>query len=342
MQKSFPPGLMNPGGEEKQLCFVSKLSRRLLDVRTTTAECLGDRAHSPPRGGHSARMASPPRRGARARAYTYTPTFLRRALPRPLLGFRAAGPGPEPLVGSLRPARARRSTTRPRAGPPRGRRAPPRARSRAVPPRASCPPSFFPGEPSRPASPSPATSEPGVEDAVVALRSLARVEEVPAPRTAPRSATGARSSRSARARAGTPRLPRRPRPRAPRARRARRERAASRPSARSSSPRSSRARGPGTSARAQTPRRHGISRAQEPLRGRVRAPHQLQQQGVDPQAPQGPLRRARRPETRGGGGPRRARPAPLRALSENEFPEPRAPGKRRASSSAPRALAPAY
>ena len=48
------------------------------------------------------------------------------------------------------------------------------------------------------------------------------------------------------------------------------------------------------------------------------------------------------PRPEAAAGPDAPAPAPLRALSENEFPEPRAPGQRRASSSEPRALAPAY
>ncbi len=288
-------------------------------------------------------MASPPRRGARARAYTYTPTFLRRALPRPLLGFRAAEPGPEPLVGSLRPARARspRRALEPdlRAGAERLRGY---ALARFPPARVVPPPSFFPGEPSRPASPSPATSEPGVEDAVVALRSLAQVEEVPAPRTAPRSATGARSSRK-RSRAGWHAPP----PSAPPPARAPR------------TPSAARASGV-TPQRALflPPKQPGPGPGPQPARKPLDDMEYRELKNLFAVVFERPTNSNNKewihkrlkdhfaahgdPRPEAAAGPDAPAPAPLRALSENEFPEPRAPGKRRASSSAPRALAPAY
>ena len=72
---------------------------------------LGDRAHSPPRGGPR-RGWRPPRRGARARAYTYTPTSCEERY-RPQLGFAHGGPSPRARSPSSVPS------VRPRLGAPR-------------------------------------------------------------------------------------------------------------------------------------------------------------------------------------------------------------------------------
>ena len=179
--KSFPPGLMTPGGG-KQPCFVSKLSRRLLDVRTITQSASPPRALAAARWplGEDGVAAAPRRSGARTR--TRPPSA--KSVASPLLGFRAAEPGPSPSsVPSVRrglgvhgapssrtSARAPSASAGTLARFPRARRASPSFSRASLAARL----------------PSPATSEPGVEDAVAALRSLAQVEEVPAPRTAAR------------------------------------------------------------------------------------------------------------------------------------------------------------